>query len=448
MFFRATVLALNTFSVIDPCNTSGRNTMYADLPPSPDFSTDNSELALSRGVSFTTDKTSGKRSEKSRYHHRLDLMDRMGASNLPGERSEQPTPISNAGDDTFVMDDQALMMDNNDNSPFMKDPLSIFDDDGDADVDDDDKEEGHDDDVLCRETSNLTNQMASKTPGAKTPFESMRLKERTSTDLSQVGPLPTFMARDNTTRNFDDVSTDSAFDSAVSYSEYAASHFSEKMTMSHADQQSSKHSQVSEENNMFDVELVSTLEYEGDSDLAIDVNSNPDIDTDSVTSLDAGTLNRMKGLDTKFNLRLDTINSSRMSSVKIEEQLETGRISVTVTPRSSTFTNTPRALPSITPVVLMSDTPRGVSAARPSEVDLETHTHKALTLTSTTPGYLATKPPLPPGIQPHIGIKFLCWWRWWIRQPVFFSAYNFVVFCVAFQLLTFARIGSQLLKIC
>lgn len=372
--------------MVDQFNTSDRHTGSGDIPDSPEYFTENSAIPLSREISFLTAKSSGLQSEKSNYNARLDLMERDGASNLPGERSQEMTPVSNAGDYTFMMDDRALVCDVN--SPLMKYSYAVFDDDDDdvdvdnkyADDDDDnfgdgeDEAEDDDDDRLSRERSSLTNQ---KTPkSSKTPFESMRLKERTLTDLSQVGPLPTFMARDNTTRNFDDISTDSAFDSAVSYSEYAASHFSEKMTLSHGDQQSSKHSQVSEENNMFDVDLVSHLDYEGESDWGVDLNS--DIDFDSLHEFDS--FKSMKGFYSRFNLDLETINSMSVSSMRSPEKFESGKI--TVTPRSSTFANTPRFLPSTT-------TPQYLTPATPK-------TPPAQDVCLTSANVVTTKPPLAP----------------------------------------------------
>ena len=325
-------------SVIDQCHSSGRNTDYEDIPDSPEYLTENSNLALSRDISFATSDVV--KSAKSRFNARMDLMGRNGASVLPSERSEEVTPISNAGDEAFVMD-EGVLVDEIGDSPLMKDPLSMFDDDDD-DNDDDEEEEMK----ACSEKSNSTNQ---QTPlASKTPFESMCLKERTLTDLSQVGPLPTFMARDNTTRNFDDVSTDSAFDSAVSYSEYDASHFSEKMTLSHVDHTSSKHSQVSSENNMFDVETVSHLEYEGESDLGIDLNMTSDLETNLLHGSES--FKRMKNIETKFNLDLETINSMSVQSMA---HVESGKM---ITPRSSTFTNTPRALPTVTPRTASSKT--------------------------------------------------------------------------------------------
>ncbi|XP_053386355.1 uncharacterized protein LOC123538280 isoform X3 [Mercenaria mercenaria] len=254
-------------SVIDMYDTSGRNTMYADIPTTPGSYSDNDELIFSRGVSMHDAKSVGIKSEKSRFNARMDLLDRAGASVYPGERVEQPTPLSDlmgddVGNDVFLMDDHQ--------SPFMQDPLLNFDQEPLMSLDQEplmslDQEPvlSLDQELLSREKSNVS---GGTVKGSPISLENLLLKERTLTDLSQVGPLPNFMPRDNTGRNFDEISTDSAFESAISVSEYDTSHFSEKWTMSHADQQSSKHSQISDENNMFDVEQVSILEYEGKKD--------------------------------------------------------------------------------------------------------------------------------------------------------------------------------------
>ncbi|XP_060567662.1 uncharacterized protein LOC132726366 isoform X3 [Ruditapes philippinarum] len=237
-------------SVIDMYDTSGRNTMYADLPTTPGSYSDNDELVFSRDVSMHGAKSTGLKSEKSRFNARMDLLDRAGASVYPGERLEQPTPLSDLmGND---VDNAEFMMTND--SPFMQDPLLNFDEEPVKDFDED---------LLFKERSDVSKGSAKSSPKS---LDKLLLKERTLTDLSLVGPLPNFMHRDNTGRNFDEISTDSAFESAISVSEYDTSHFSEKWTMSHADQHSSKHSQISDENNMFDVEQISNLDFEGKKD--------------------------------------------------------------------------------------------------------------------------------------------------------------------------------------
>jgi len=237
--------------------------MYADLPPTPGFSDENSELGFSRGVSMITVKSAGIKSDKSRFNARLDLMDRGGASGIPGDRLEPLTPLSDPEiDDLDIQGPFTVQeVEEEGSSPFMKDPLAIFDEDL--------LEDG-----FGREMSNLSAKDLAKSRNAlksrdtarsKDSFEALRLKERTATELSYVGPLPKFEGDDHRGKNFDDVSTDSAIESgAMSLSEYATSHYSEKMTVSHLDHQSVQDSQVSEDNNMFDVERISTLDYEGE----------------------------------------------------------------------------------------------------------------------------------------------------------------------------------------
>lgn len=301
-------------------DTSGRNTMYADLPTTPGSLSDD-ELIFSRGVSIHDSKSVGMKSEKSRYNARMDLFDRAGASILPGDRFEQPTPLSDMmGNDVlnevFLMDDRQ--------SPFMQDPLLGLD-----------QEAGmsFEQEPLVKEKSDVSEGTVKSSPKS---LENLLLKERTLTDLSQVGPLPNFMPRDNTGRNFDEISTDSAFESAISVSEYDTSHLSEKWTLSHTDQHSSKHSQVSEENNMFDVEQVSNLEYEGDdAESGIDVNSMQNhINENSMKHLLAY---NMEKIYINENAGLDEIEKSNSMSSSVSDEIESGKISVIITPRGSTI---------------------------------------------------------------------------------------------------------------
>ncbi|WAR09983.1 hypothetical protein MAR_035059 [Mya arenaria] len=354
-------------SVIDRYDTSGQNTMYAEMPATPGYSSENSELGFSRGVSMITIKSAGQKSNNSRYNARMELLDRGGASVMPTDRYEMPTPLSDIDNDAFMLDGYTLKEvdeDNEDGSPFMKDPLALFDDD---DYDDDEDVGG-----LERGLSNLSgrdvlksreNLISRDTARTRDSFEGMRLKERTATELSQVGPLPKFLARDNTARNFDDVSTDSAIESAISISEYATSHFSEKMTLSHLEQQSSQQSQVSEENNMFDVDQVSNLEYEGDF-YDTDTNKNfeeiyrmkheLDIAHLHMHGLDyqanqnnlnnSGILNSVRPtvLENNYVLGLDTITSmaeERSESTDDDEEVEpeSGKISVDTSQASTGY---------------------------------------------------------------------------------------------------------------
>ena len=306
------------FSVIDMYDTSGRNTMYADLPTTPGSYSDNDELVFSRGVSMHGAKSTGLKSEKSRFNARMDLLDRAGASVYPGERSEQPTPLSDLmgndeGNTEFIAG----------GSPFMQDPLLNFDQD---------IVKEYDEDLLFKEKSDVTRGSAKSSPKS---LDKLLLKERTLTDLSQVGPLPNFMPRDNTGRNFDEISTDSAFESAISVSEYDTSHFSEKWPMSHADQQSSKHSQISDENNMFDVEQVSNLDYEGeDAESGIDVNSMTKHDISH--SMEKTLAYNMENIYINENAGFENVEKSNsMPSSDDDDEIESGKISVIITPRGS-----------------------------------------------------------------------------------------------------------------
>ena len=216
--------------------------MYADLPTTPGFSSELSDLVLSRGVSMYDCKSGELKSAKSRYNARMglmDLMDRSGACHVPGERWEPPTPISKSTSSEHEHDP----------TPSLEDP------------------------VLQMEKSNLTNH-TNTSRGSQKSFDNMKMAERTMTNLSHVGPLPSFMPRGNSDgKSYDAISTDSAFESGFSASEYAHSieghsHYSEMMTVSHADQQSSKGS-VSETNEMFDVEHPSEV---GDDEVEKDDN--------------------------------------------------------------------------------------------------------------------------------------------------------------------------------
>ena len=215
-------------------------TMYADLPTTPGFSSELSELALSRGVSLYDSKNGELKSAKSRYNARMglmDLMDRSGAVHVPGERWEPPTPISRSGSSEH------------DPTPSLEDPLL----------------------QLHMEKSNLTN-ITSESHGSQRSFDNIKITERTLTNLSQVGPLPSFMPRGNSDgKSYDAISTDSAFESGFSASEYEGhSHYSEMMTVSHVDQQSSKDSVTSETNEIFDVERDSAGEAEEDANKVLD----------------------------------------------------------------------------------------------------------------------------------------------------------------------------------
>ena len=215
--------------------------MYADLPTTPGFSSELSELCLSRGVSMYDSKSGELRSAKSRYNARMglmDLMDRSGAVHVPGERWEPPTPVTRSGSSEH-------------------DPTPSLEE------------------LLQKEKSNLTN-LTNGSHGSQRSFDNMKLTERTITNLSQVGPLPSFVPRGNSDgKNYDTISTDSAFESGFSASEYAhsiegLSHYSEMLTVSHTDQQSSKGSVTSETNEMFDVEHESEGEKEAKSEEAED----------------------------------------------------------------------------------------------------------------------------------------------------------------------------------
>ncbi|KAL4217362.1 WD repeat-containing protein 87 [Mactra antiquata] len=221
----------------------------SELPPTPASLSENSEYIFSREISLNDPKSA---TAKNHYNARLELLNRGGASNVPGERQELPTPPTPLSDIVTGLPLRGQ-------SGFMDDPLTNFEQDPLLSFEPDPLLTlSVEDERLLRETSNLTHKNSLKSP------DNIFLKERTLTDLSQVGPLPHFDPRDNSGRNIDDISTDSAFESARSVSEYATSHFSEKWNMSHADIQSSKFSQMSEENNMFDVEQVSNLDYEGE----------------------------------------------------------------------------------------------------------------------------------------------------------------------------------------
>ncbi|KAH3749619.1 hypothetical protein DPMN_184120 [Dreissena polymorpha] len=240
--------------------------MYAEMPPTPGYSEENSELLFSRGVSMVTNKSADK-SDKSRYNARMELFDRAGASVVPSERFEPPTPSSDIENDAFMLERRIPEEYDDSVSPFMKDPFALFDEDQ---VFRFDRKE------LVKGVDNSMNRGLMKVGDSpQKSFEDLRLKERNLTDLSslsQVGPLPKFMTKNSLFHNVEEVSSaDSAIGSgAVSVSEYGASHFSEKMTMSnmsHLDMQSSRHSQISDDiNNMFDVEHVLNLDYEGEVD--------------------------------------------------------------------------------------------------------------------------------------------------------------------------------------
>ena len=267
--------------LFDNSGPSGRNTMYADLPATPLFSSDD-ELALESRVVST-----GIKSDKSHYMARMELMDRTGASVLPSERFEQPTPISDI--DNNVCTENAI--EEGQESPFMADPLL----------------------ALEKSKSNLsagTRPLSQRSPDL--------LGERTLTELSQVGPLPNFLTSDMAKQYTDNISTDSAFESTFTTSDYATSHYSEKFTMSHADQQSSKRSEVSDEtNNMFDVEQMSVLEYEGEES----VSNDSEFDSNSMKKHDVALT-----LGSKYN---------SMESVEEEDDMYPGEISVEITPRES-----------------------------------------------------------------------------------------------------------------
>jgi hypothetical protein len=296
--------------------------MYADLPTTPGSYSDNDELVFSRDVSMHGAKSTGLKSEKSRFNARMDLLDRAGASVYPGERLEQPTPLSDLmGND---LDNAEFMMTND--SPFMQDPLLNFDEEPVKDFDED---------LLFKEKSDMSKGSAKSSPKS---LDKLLLKERTLTDLSLVGPLPNFMHRDNTGRNFDEISTDSAFESAISVSEYDTSHFSEKWTMSHADQHSSKHSQVSDENNMFDVEQISNLDFEGeDAESGIDVNSmiNSANKHEVAHSMENLVAYNMEKIYINENAGFENVEKSNSMSSNDEDEIESGKISVIITPRGS-----------------------------------------------------------------------------------------------------------------
>ncbi|XP_052813918.1 uncharacterized protein LOC128240971 [Mya arenaria] len=419
-------------SVIDRYDTSGQNTMYAEMPATPGYSSENSELGFSRGVSMITIKSAGQKSNNSRYNARMELLDRGGASVMPTDRYEMPTPLSDIDNDAFMLDGYTLKEvdeDNEDGSPFMKDPLALFDDD---DYDDDEDVGG-----LERGLSNLSgrdvlksreNLISRDTARTRDSFEGMRLKERTATELSQVGPLPKFLARDNTARNFDDVSTDSAIESAISISEYATSHFSEKMTLSHLEQQSSQQSQVSEENNMFDVDQVSNLEYEGDF-YDTDTNKNfeeiyrmkheLDIAHLHMHGLDyqanqnnlnnSGILNSVRPtvLENNYVLGLDTITSmaeERSESTDDDEEVEpeSGKISVIVTPRGGLSFATPRDSNLATPRGSNLATPSGSNLATPRGSNMAPS--RGSNLATPVAAFLGTPRALP-GISEFTGKK-------------------------------------------
>ena len=227
-------------------------TMYADLPATPGFSSELSELCLSRGVS----KSGELKSAASRYNARMglmDLMDRSGAVHVPGERWEPPTPVtcseSSEHDPTpSIVDDPQLL--------------------------------------LQMEKSNLTN-FTNDSHCSKQSFDNIKLtEERTLTNLSQVGPLPSFMRRGNSDgKSYDAISTDSAIESGFSASEYeGVSHYSEMLTFSHTDQQSFKDSVLSETNEIFDAEHDSEadadaeVKEEADNTLQIEADGNNDDD--------------------------------------------------------------------------------------------------------------------------------------------------------------------------
>ena len=225
-------------------------TMYADMPTTPGFSSELSELCLSRGVS----KSGELQSAASRYNARMglmDLMDRSGAIHVPGERWEPPTPVtcseSSEHDPTPSIIDDPLLQ-------------------------------------LQMEKSNLTN-FTNESHCSKQSFDNIKLtEERTLTNLSQVGPLPSFMPRGNSDgKSYDAISTDSAIESGFSVSEYEGlSHYSEMLTFSHTDQQSFKDSVLSETNEVFDAEHDSDPEAdadvteEADDMLQIEVDDNDD----------------------------------------------------------------------------------------------------------------------------------------------------------------------------
>lgn len=219
---------------ISVVETSGL-TMYADLPTTPGFSSELSELCLSRGVS----KSGELHSAKSRYNARMglmDLMDRSGAVHVPGERWEPPTPVTQSG--------------SSDHDPSLDDPLL----------------------QLQMEKSNLTN-----LTNESQSFDNIKVTERTLTNLSQVGPLPSFMPRGNSDgKSYDVISMDSAIESGFSASEYEGlSHYSEMLTFSHTDQQSFKDSVLSETNEQFDVEHESEVEAETVEDTEAQLQEEP-----------------------------------------------------------------------------------------------------------------------------------------------------------------------------
>ena len=246
--------------------TSGM-TMYADLPGTPGFSSELSELCLSRGVS----KSGELKSAASRYNARMglmDLMDRSGAVHVPGERWEPPTPVTCSESSEH-------------------DPTPSL--------------------ILHMEKSNLTNQ-TNDSRCSKQSFDNTKLtEERTLTNLSQVGPLPSFMRRGNSDgKSYDAISTDSAIESGFSASEYEGlSHYSEMLTFSHTDQQSFKDSVLSETNEIFDAE------HESEADLDADVMEQADdklqIDADDNTEDDNGEIAAEKLLGIYFDENLDSI---------------------------------------------------------------------------------------------------------------------------------------------
>lgn len=234
-------------------------------------------------------KSTGLKSEKSRYNARMDLLDRAGASILPSERLEQPTPLS----DILCNDDFIPLL------PEEKSDISTG-------------------------TGKCSNNS----------LDNLLLKERTLTDLSQVGPLPSFVPRDNTSRTIDEVSNDSAFESARSVSEYDTSHFSEKCTMSHTDQHSSMHSQLSEENNMFDVEQVSSLDYEGD-DAESGIVINRIIEHGTEQCMNTSTAYNTHNMYINKTEGLDKLENCKSMLSGDSDELESGKIRVTMTPRGS-----------------------------------------------------------------------------------------------------------------